>query len=102
MGKKARQRKERKANPTDQATEGVVQAASGPSWLRPVLLYGTPLATIVIALLCWFVLDSKTGTGVTAMVGIIASLGIYSTNLGDEIPASGRSSAGSIDFGTRS
>lgn len=106
MGKKAQRRREKSLRRVD-GPGGAAEGTAGHSTFttarsRPrVPIWAVPSATIVFATIAWFAFDSSTAAGSIGLLGLLASIGIFSANLQDEIPPADRNRGASIDFGRK-
>lgn len=109
MGKKAQRRREkslRKQGSAEGAGSGLAESGGRSTYTtsptRPrVPIWAVPSATIVFATIAWFAFDSAAAAGSIALLGLLGTIGLFSANLGGEIPPVDRNRAASIDFGRK-
>ncbi|GMV41425.1 MAG: hypothetical protein AMXMBFR64_31410 [Myxococcales bacterium] len=94
MGRKARLKGARK----EETQEEQVATESARS-RRKVLLAGIPIVTLALVALFWFVVKSRFGVGMSALVGAIAWIAALAQSIGEDVKPKDRDGASRIDFG---
>lgn len=98
MGRKARLKETRKLEAPSPEEQALEQRAGNR---RKLLLVAIPVVTLALVALFWFVVKSRFGVGLTALVGAVAWIGLLAQGAAEGVEPTDRDGASRIDFGNR-